>query len=114
MANITVEYVLEAEGAWEFKPEVKQLATFLQDIQFQTAVAASDVASQLFKVARVANLTAGTIKEGVAPLADITDAVELAMDTIMKIIAGRPEAYITPPPGDAVEATITESTPVEQ
>lgn len=114
MQRPTIEYVLTAEGAFEFKSSVKALANALLGINDDAAARSAEVASQLFRIAYELDLDADDLKASFAPLADISDAIELAMDTILDKIANRPEAYITPPPGDATGAIITPGAITEQ
>ena len=114
MEPLSIEYVLTATGDYEFKPSVKNLAGSLQMINDQAASTSANTSSLLFQIAYELDLDAQELVDAITPLANVSDAIEEATEAILRIVAGRPEAYVTPPPGDATGAVITAGNPTEQ
>ena len=114
MEPLSIEYLLSATGDYEFKDSVKQLAVSLQKINDQAAGTSANTSSLLFQIAYQIDLEAEELIAALTPLANVSDAIEAATEAILQTVAGRPEAYVTPPPGDAATATISASMPVEQ
>lgn len=111
MATLTLEQVLQESEFWEFRQDVLELARMLKAINDQAAKTSADVAAQLFRVAYSIDLDAEVLKRAIAPLADVSDQIELATDMIIDTVSNRREAYIRPP-NEAMFAAIKAGEPL--
>ena len=106
MPNIVLSKVLEPSDQYEYREDVLELARVLKAMTDDAAVKAAAAASTIFNVAHAIDLDSEVLKTAIAPLADVLDQIEEAVDKIIKTVTDRREAFITPPQEKAEIATI--------
>lgn len=110
----TLKFVLTADNDYLFKPGVRTLADNLNKLIGSVHGQTGEAAKSIHLLAQDLELSAEDIIKAQAALAQFTDQVEAAAAAVVQAVAGRPLAYVKPPPSDAVSATIVPGTPVNK
>lgn len=108
----TVKWVLTADNDYLFKPGVRALADLLTKLIASCHAQTGETAKTIHLLAQDLELPASDIITAQTALAALTDQVEEAALVVIQAVAGRPLAYVKPPAGDAVTATIIPGSPV--